>query len=259
MPAAARERSRQPNRATRTTGVADAKAGFDWSRWYLFEADDEGETLHHSKVRSVFYATLLRWLAERGHTTAEVVENVFIRWVPHEPNVQISPDVALFDRVPVPWPTCFDLWKPDHEAPRVALEVVSTDWRKDYADNPPKYHQLGCKELIIYDPEHDLHPRTKDRVALQVFRAVEGRFDRVYAGRGPAFSAELGAWLVEVGTGDGRRLRLATDAAGAQLVPTAEESDAAQRLRAQAEAELRMAAEAEIARLRAELDSLRKP
>jgi len=48
------------------------------------------------------------------------------------------------------------------------------------------------------------------------------KLERVHAGPAPAFSKELDAWLVLAE--DGRRLRLAADAAGKQLWPTQAEA-----------------------------------
>ena len=81
---------------------------------------------------------------------------------------------------------------------------------------------------------------------LQVWRRDEsGRFRRVYAGAGPTRSEALGAWLVV--TDGGRRLRLAEDVGGQRLWLTDAEE-------ANAKAEQ---AEAEVARLRAEVGSWR--
>lgn len=50
---------------------------------------------------------------------------------------------------------------------------------------------------------------------LQVWQRNGTTMDRVYAGDGPAFSPELGAWAVVVA--EGRHLRWADDADGSQL------------------------------------------
>ena len=78
---------------------------------------------------------------------------------------------------------------------------------------------------------------------LQVWRRdagdPSGRFRRVYAGAGPVRSEAMGAWLVV--TDGGRRLRVAEDAEGRRLWLTEAEE-----------------ARAEVARLRAELERLRR-
>ena len=88
-----------------------------------------------------------------------------------------------------------------------------------------------------------------------------GSFRSVYRGDGPAFSRELGAWIVV--TDNGRRLRIADDAAGAKCWPTAAEEERLAREQANAVAEAerhaREQAEAEVARLRALLDAASTP
>jgi hypothetical protein len=61
---------------------------------------------------------------------------------------------------------------------------------------------------------------------LQVWRRSEaGEFRQVFAGDAPAYSEELGAWLVV--TDGGTRLRVADDEAGEHLWLTGEESERA--------------------------------
>ena len=199
-------------------------AEIDWSRWYLTEEEDMGETTHHAEISRTFVGLLRNWLVERGEKRSYVNGNTLFQWVEEHPQVQISPDAYLVDRVPHPPPGTFQLWRAGHLPPRFALEVVSEDWHKDYDDGPPKYAQLGCQELVIYDPEHDQHRRSKERVALQLYRRTrDGIFMRAYFGDGPVFCESLGAWLVAVPGPDCNLLRLARDAAGLDWVATAEE------------------------------------
>ena len=100
---------------------------------------------------------------------------------------------------------------------------------------PLRYSALGAEELVVFDPE----PRGEEAFALQVYRrSPRGRFLRVYAGPGPAESKVLGAWWIVVD--GGARVRLARDAAGADLVLTAGERAVAAEARADvAEARVR--------------------
>jgi hypothetical protein len=63
------------------------------------------------------------------------------------------------------------------------------------------------------------------RVALQVWRReADGALAREYWGPGPVRVEGIDAWIVvAVGAGPVARLRIARDAAGNELVPTAEE------------------------------------
>jgi len=93
---------------------------------------------------------------------------------------------------------------------------------------------------------------------LQVWRRMEdGALRRVFAGDAPAYSDELGAWLVV--THDGMRLRLADDEAGERLWLTGEEAAREQarvdRERAQVERARADALAERIAALEAQLNA----
>jgi hypothetical protein len=138
-------------------------------------------------------------------------------------------------------------WLPGHRAPRFATEIVSEEWRKDYDDGPQKYAQLGARELVIFDPDaasgQSRHP---ERVPLQIYRrTLDGAFARVYVGRGPTPSAELGAFLVIAFEASVPRLRLARDPGGIQLVPTTHEAREAAEGERERERQGREAAEGE--------------
>ena len=239
LPRAAPSRQPRVPQLIRHPSFDFALTAIDWSAWYLTAEDDMGESWLHSKISDLFEGLLTRWLAERGDTRSQVGRNVFFQWVEAHPLVQMSPDAFVVATAPTPLPKSVQTWLPGHLPPRFALEVVSDDWHKGYHDNPAKYAQMGCAELVIYDPEHNAHRKSKDRAALQVYRrTADGLFVRSYVGPGPAPSAELHAWLVVAADGS-RMLRLARDADGTDLLPTAEEALAA--------------ADAENARLRAQL------
>ena len=60
---------------------------------------------------------------------------------------------------------------------------------------------------------------------FQVYRrGADGAFVRVHCGDGPVRSVELGAYLVARREGGAVRLRIARDAAGQDIVPTADEA-----------------------------------
>jgi hypothetical protein len=112
--------------------------------------------------------------------------------------------------------------------------MVSRDWQRDYELNPPKFAQLGTRELVLFDPAASAAssderkgsrrdaPRT--RAPLHVFRRGEdGALVLVYRGDGPAFCEQIGASLVVQRDGERVVLRVARDAAGVDLVLTANE------------------------------------
>jgi hypothetical protein len=141
----------------------------------------------------------------------------------------------------------------------VAVEVVSRDTaEKDYFEGPAKYAASGTRELWVFDPERRGRGALGPSV-LQVWRRMDdGAFRRVFAGDAPAYSDELGAWLVV--TDGGTRLRLADDEAGERPWLTGEEAERAQaqaeRERAQAERERAQAERAQAQAERARADAL---
>jgi Uma2 family endonuclease len=229
----------------------EAHAPVDWSAWYLTDEEDMGESTEQGEIIRLLFAGLASWIEERGFSKVYLGAEQFFAWIPSEPLVRVSPDVYLVDDPPPPpRPKSFQTWLPGHRPPRWAMEIVSDDVRKDYEEAPPKYAQLGARELCIFDPEAAVSPRG-GRIPLQIYRRDEdGAFVRVYTGGGPALSEELGAFLVVVRDGPTARLRLARDASGRDLVPTAEE-------RARAEAEARRTAEERVRILEEELARLR--
>lgn len=229
----------------------------DWSSWYLTDEADIGQSPQHHHLAAMFESIVRTHAAERGWTGTLVGGDAFFAWVPEHPLVRVSPDVYTVSEPPDPLPKAFHMWTPGHRPPRFALEIVSEAWRKDYHDNPPKYAQLGVAELVIFDPEGD-RARSRERTPLQLFRrAADGVFVRVYVGPGPVYSDELEGWLVVVGAGASSTLRLALDAAGQRLVPTEAERAELERTAKEQERSARLAAEAEVARLREELARLR--
>lgn len=250
-------RGRKPLALVVDPGPEEASAPIDWSAWYLTDEEDMGEGVDQSDILAVLLPSLGELAFERGWANVYWSGDNFFAWVPSEPLVRVSPDAYLMDDPPPPpRPKSWQTWLPGHKAPRWAVEVVSEDWKKDYQDNPPKYAQLGVKELVIFDPQADARaggklPRQDERVPLQLYRrGDDGAFMRVYCGDGPVFCEQIGAWLVIVPEGAAVRLRIARDSAGEDIVPTAaERARAAEKARRAAE---ERADEAERARADAE-------
>ena len=252
------ERRWRPPRSLEVVWDPDAEelgAEVDWSCWYLTDEEDMGEGGEQNLIIRALLSRLAVLSQERGWERVHIGSDQFFAWVEHEPLVRVSPDVYLLDDPPPrPLPSSWQTWRKEHNPPRFALEIVSEEsWRKDYEDNPPKYAQLGARELVIFDPRAALgRTRGEDRAALQVFRrSADSGFVRVLRGSGPARSEELDCWLVVLREGDAASLGLARDPRGANLVPTMAQA------RARAEQE-REAAERRAAELEAELERLRQ-
>ena len=224
-----------------------------------------GEDFLHRLIIEELRPMVARWLVERGAGTF-VGADQFIYWRRGDIRRRVAPDVYVLpgvpaDRVIRSWKT----WEEGGIVPSFALEVVSKDVEKDYIDVPERYRELGVGELIIFDPDYaaDLEMRFKFQVYRQVGKRglvlVEAtNVDRVR-------SKILACHIVAIGaTREATRLRLGTGKAES-LFPT--EAERAEHERADKEREradkerersARVAAEAEVARLRAELAARRR-
>lgn len=196
---------------------AEVPEGFDWSQWYLTEEEDMGQSLEQFECIALLLSVLTALFRERGqHNEVYVGADQFFQWVEGEELVQVSPDLYVMEpHPPVPRPGSIQTWREGHHPPRLAIEIVSTDWRKDYDQNPPKYAQLGVEELVIFDPEAARAPTLpgleseQDRVALELYQHdPHGGLLCTERGQGPMYSEVLQAWLLVVSTPTGPRLRL---------------------------------------------------
>ncbi len=217
---------RAPRGAVLSGGLSEEIAtDVDWSRWYLDE-DDMVEGFEQGVIIRTLISALEELARLRGWENVVFGADNYFSWVPSEPLVRISPDVYLIDNPPPPpRPASWQTWLPGHHPPRWALEIVSSDWKKDYEEAPPKYSHLGCSELVIFDPDAARSATNNQlRTPLTMYRRGEdGFFVRVYSGHGPVYSVELNVWLSVHQEGTVARLRPCFDEAGEQLVPTAAE------------------------------------
>jgi Uma2 family endonuclease len=209
------------------------------------ETDDMGEHETQFNIATFLVPLLAAFLALKNRV-ARVAGNQFWYFVEGKPGRCRAPDVYVVDGVARTDPErpAWLTW--EGHRPAFALEVVSAKWKKDYDDAPGDYDAMRAKEVVVFDPNVPAgHPR---RVRWQVFRRVRGSgFVRVFAGDGDRVeSRELGCWIRLVEMDGHPRLRVGMGPHGDELLPTAEESAAMERARANA-------AEAEVARLRAEL------
>lgn len=224
-------------------------------------SDDMGES-----GLQLFVIHLLLDLLKDYFATLErevfVGANQFFYYKQGDPRSVVAPDVYVIDGVSL-HPTevkSWKTWEHDGKAPTVALEIVSDEYRKDYADRVvERYQDLGVRELVRYDP---LHVGRKRELLAHFVRDEQGRLIRrpTFGDRVQLASYDL--WLV-------RRahdvLRLGVGPKGDSLWPTAHERAAEANERAAADAERAAAeaaradsAEAELERLRAELAALRQ-
>jgi hypothetical protein len=216
------------------------------------------------EVANLLWKLTERFLAERGEV-ARVGSDQFIYYRQHDSSARVAPDLYVLPGVdPETRIGAWKIWETG-VVPTVAVEVVSIDVRKDYEESPLRHDEMGVRELIVYDPDHERGP---DRVLFQIYRRRGPKLAFVEAtNRDRIRSKVLGCFLRSVGEGTHRRLRISTGPRGEDLFPTVEElaaaaqdlaaaaverADAAEEAAAAAE-ERAAAAEAELARLRAEL------
>jgi hypothetical protein len=198
-----------------------------------------------------------RWLAQRG-VQALVGADQFIYWKQFDPLQRVAPDVYVLPGVsPDTYVSAWKTWE-SGIVPSFCFEVVSGDWRKDYAEAPPRYDAIGIAELVVFDPRF---AERSDGLRWQVYRRLARRgFVRVEATNADRVRSKvLGCWLRAVGDEREVRVRLAAGARGDELVPTAEEAERlgrkAERVAKEAE---RVAKEAERAAKEAALARVRE-
>jgi len=165
--------------------------------WVLPEVTVPESTTHHAALHRL---TLLleAWIAWAGRN-AYVARNLACRWLEHAPLTGVDPDLCLLEPPPPGVDRLGSLctWKAGHVVPRLCVEVVSENHPyKDYALVQDRYASLGTRELVVFDPLLVGPPSLGGPVPFQVWRRDDaGAFARVHFGDGPAYSAELGAWL----------------------------------------------------------------
>ncbi len=236
-------------------GLVASDGTIDWSPWYLTEEEDMGQSGEQDKIIDVLASSLQVLAEERSWSTVWIGTDNFFAWVEGENNVQVSPDVFVLDGLPPAGellPRRWETWRLEHEPPRLAVEIVSADWKKDYAINPPRYDHLGVGELVLADQDAFIRDLSaKERAPFTLYRrSARDRLERVYYGNGPAYCAAIEAYLLFQPDAEGRpRARISRSANGDDIVPTWPERAAAQADEIAAQAD-------EIAALRARLEKL---
>lgn len=226
----------------------------DLEAWVLPEGKVPESTTHFMTVHRIC-ELLLAWIERcRGERSLRVAADLAVRWLQEHPRTGADPDVCVIE----PAPADFDdlvslkLWEPGRLPPRLAIEVVSTNFpHKDYGRIQERYAALGVEELVVFDPLLSGPRSLGGPVPLQLWRRDATRaFERVQFGADPVYSNVLEAWVIA----RGRDLDIADDRQGKHRWLTAQERLEAQQAeigRAQANAE-RAQANAERAQADAE-------
>ena len=201
------------------------------------------ETDKHRRLMSYVIDALTVYFEDR--TQAYVSGNNFVFWKEGDPKARISPDGYVVFGVSPQARDSYKAWEEGGRLPDVIFEFTSRKTRREDTDSKlPLYEQtLRTPEYFLFDPAGDyLRPR------LQGYRLEGGRYTRLELVDGRLHSEQLGLDLVQ----EGETLRLMDPATG-ETLPTLQE----EKRRLEAERAARLTAEAELARLRAEIEALR--
>ena len=182
-----------------------------------------------------------------------VAGNNFLYYEQGNPRAVVSPDGYVVFGVPKRRRNTYMLWKEGGVTPAVVFEVTSKKTkREDVRTKRPLYENvLRVPEYFQFDPTGDyLRPR------LQGLRLIEGQYQAILLIDGRLHSEQLGLDLVQ----EGEIVRLFDPVRNVFLLTHQETSRQAEQetLRADMEAQAREEAEAEIIRLRAELEALQR-
>ena len=190
-----------------------------------------GETdIHIAQIIDLLFA-LTRYFREDPRVY--VAADLLLYYVEGDPKEFVVPDVFVVRGVPKGERRIYKLWE-EGRAPDVVFEITSASTRReDLGTKRVLYADLGVKEYFVFDPTgEDLRP------PLRAFRLSGSEYQPL---KEPVFSEVLGLELQLVD----KHLRLFDPRTGKRLLTPAE-ADAA-----------REAAEAEVERLRAELEKLK--
>ena len=196
-----------------------------------------GETDKHRDLMAYLIAALK--IHFHGQPNVYVSGNNFVFWEEGRPKSRVSPDTYVVFGPDSRLRDSYMAWKEGGALPGVVIEVTSrSTQREDVETKLPLYEQtLRTPEYFLFDPTGDyLRPR------LQGYRLGDGHYVRLELTDNRLHSEQLSLDLVQVG----ETLRL-YDSVKRQFLPTPQE-----------QAEQIEEAEAEVARLRAEIEALRK-
>jgi hypothetical protein len=219
-----------------------------------------GEDILQRWIVELLRPLVERWLRQVGEQ-AFVGADQFIYFQQHNPLRRVSPDVYVLPGVaPDTHVRSWKVWETGIR-PSFALEVVSTNWEKDYCQVPLDHDELGTRELVIFDPNFEAR---REGVRWQRYgRDASGRLRLVERTDNRAVqSTVLGCALRAVGVGQELRLRLAESRDSLVLFPTAEEAERqakeAERQAKEAERQANEELKARIAELEARLAKYEK-
>lgn len=187
-------------------------------------------------VKAIIAIVSMLWAYFRQRTDVYIGGDMFWYYEEGEPRKHIAPDVFVAFGVTTTERRSWLIWE-EQKIPEVVFEITSRSTRaEDLGSKKGLYEWLGVQEYFLFDPlDEYLRPR------LQGFQLVDGYYQAIPLRKGELTSTLLNLTLYA--EGDKLRFR---DLQTGQRLPFPDE-----------EAQARAAAEAEVARLRAELARLR--
>ncbi len=212
------------------------------------ESDHMGESGLQKWVSDLLIGLLNSFFEAMVERPMLVGGNQFVYLREGDSELRLAPDVYVIEDEPtrIVDVKSWKLWEHEGKGPALAIEVVSDEYDKDYdPEQLLRYQMLGVRELVRYDPEFYLHPRALKfgprRLLTHWVRNSAGLLmEQPLASKRSARSTLYDFWFVHQ---PHRSLRLGVGPEGQKLWRT--------------DAERATIAEAEVERLRAELERLR--
>jgi Uma2 family endonuclease len=240
------------------------------SRRPVYYPTSDGEPLGETdKHVNLGYYSIYALRDHFSHRTTDVyiAGNNFIYYEEGNPKKVVSPDCYVVFGIEMRLRDCYKVWEEGGKLPSVVFEFTSkTTQSKDMGEKFVLYEQtLKVPEYFLFDPTGDyLTPR------LQGYRLVDGRYVEIEMQEGRLHSVQLNLdmeavgvelrffdpqtqkWLPTYSELSQQNIELSQQAV--ELIQRAE----AEAQRAEAETQRAKTAEAENARLRAEMEALRR-
>ncbi len=213
------------------------------SQVYYPESDGKpmGETDDHRK-EMVRHIELLEdyYQGQKVYVSGDLL----VYYVQGNPRKFVVPDAFVAKGIPPKNRRIYKTWV-EGKAPDVVIETTSRKTRrKDLTEKPALYARLGVKEYFLFDPLGEyLDP------PLQGYRLADGDYEPIPPNDDGFLDSQELELRLRIGEGHLEFVRWDTG----QRLLTRSEQVACEAEARQREAEARLAAEAEVARLRAEL------
>ena len=226
--------------------TAERPLAFEGEDVFYPETDGRpmAETDKHRDLMVELIESLKNFYAEDPEVY--VTGDLLLYYLEGIPQECVAPDVMVCFGTPKKERRIYKLWE-EKVTPSIIIELAShSTYKNDREGKRELYEFLGVSEYFIYNPEY---PKTLP--SLLAYRLENGEYQKKRIENGRVFSEVLGLELVDTGN----TLRLFNPRTEKFLPSLAELAQAEER--AEQEKFLRLQAEEEIKRLKAELAKLK--